>query len=236
MTDILVFSPHPDDAEIHCGGTIALHARLGASVAVVDATRGEMSSRGTPEERDQEAKAAGGVLRLSARENLGLRDGHIKADDLDARACVVDALRRHKPATVICLHGHARHPDHRALCELVTASIKAAALHKLKTPSGAPAHTGMKLWYAEAELRVSPDFLVPLREDDWNAKMTAVRCYRSQLHQPGVSGPATGIAKPDFLDWIDARGKAWGREAGAPYAEAFCKSLDVPRVADLRSI
>lgn len=233
MADILVIVPHPDDAEISCGGTIAAQVRLGASVVVVDATRGELGSRGTPEQRAQEAASAATALGLAGRENLGLPDGAIR-DDPDARLRVVDCLRRHRPRVVIVMSGHARHPDHVALARLVAPAIKAAELHGLQVPSGAPAHRGMRLWAVEAELRLEhPAFLVPLTAADWERKLRAIRCYGSQLHAPQASGPETTISRPDFIEWIDRRGRAWGREADAPYAEAFASTHDVPIAPDL---
>src|SRR5699024_9539665 len=46
--DILVFAAHPDDAELCCGGTIAKLIQQGKSVGIIDMTRGEMGTRGTP--------------------------------------------------------------------------------------------------------------------------------------------------------------------------------------------
>ena len=46
--DLLVFGPHPDDIEIGMGGTVALHARRGDRVGLVDLTRGELGSNGRP--------------------------------------------------------------------------------------------------------------------------------------------------------------------------------------------
>lgn len=232
MSELLIIAPHPDDAEIHCGGTIAAHVRLGASVVVADATRGELASRGSPEERAREAAAASRILGLTARENLGLRDGYLSTGDSAARDAIIDCLRRHRPAVVIALSGHARHPDHVALSGLVQVALKGAELHGLKT--SAPAHRGMRLWWCEAEVRISPDLLVPLTAEDWARKMEAVRCYGSQLHQAG-GGPQTTISQPGFLDDIEDRGRAWGREAGAPFAEAFARGLDLPRIQDLRA-
>jgi bacillithiol biosynthesis deacetylase BshB1 len=235
MADLLVFSPHPDDAEIGCGATIAAHVRLGASVVVVDATRGEMGSRGTVEDRAREAAAAAKILGLSGRENLGLRDGHIPSDDHAARGLIVDAIRRHRPRVVICISGAARHPDHIALARLVEPAVKAAALHKLASPSGAAAYSGARLWFFEAELPARPSLLVPASEEDWARKREAIRCYASQLHQEGAKLPETTIAAKGFLDAIDARGRAWGAVAGAPFAEAFT-GLEIPRVGDLRGL
>jgi N-acetylglucosamine malate deacetylase 1 len=233
MADLLVIAPHPDDAEIHAGGAIARQVRLGASVVVVDATRGELSSRGTPAERAQEAAAAAAVLGLAARENLDLPDGRLAAP-ADARDRVVGAIRRHRPRVVVALSGHARHGDHIALAGLVRDAVKAAALHALPVPGAAVA--GVRLWWCEAELPlIEHGFLMPLSDQDWERKMAAVRCHRSQLHQPGVAGPATSIATPAFLAWIEARGRAWGFQAGAPWAEAF-HGPEMPRLDDLRGI
>jgi LmbE family N-acetylglucosaminyl deacetylase len=46
--DILAVSPHPDDAEIGCGGLLLLSARQGLGTAIVDLSEGEKSTRGTP--------------------------------------------------------------------------------------------------------------------------------------------------------------------------------------------
>lgn len=234
MTDLLVLAAHPDDAEIGCGGTIAAHVRQGASVVVVDATRGELGSRGSPAERAAEAAAAARVLGLAGRENLGLPDGGLRGEDLAARGLIVDAIRRHRPRAVLCMSGHARHPDHVALAALAGPAPKAAALHNLPVPSAAPAWAEARLWFYEAELRIAPALLVPLGAEDWARKLAALRCYGSQLHRPGADLPATTIARPEFIDWIEGRGRAWGREAGAPYAEAFAAAHDLPRIADLR--
>jgi bacillithiol biosynthesis deacetylase BshB1 len=235
MADLLVFSPHPDDAEIGCGGTISAQVRLGASVVVIDATRGELGSRGSVEERAREAAAASAVLGLSARENLGLPDGAIPADDHGARGLIVDAIRRHRPRAVLCIGAPARHPDHLALHRLVEPAIKAAALHRLPSPSGAPAFAGARLWWFEAELPCSASFLVPLTEADWERKRQAIRCFSSQLHREDASLPVTTIASAGFLDAIDARGRVWGFAAGAPYAEAFM-APEAPRISDIRII
>ena len=233
--DLLVFAPHPDDAEIHCGGTIAAQVRQGAQVVVIDATRGELASRGTPDIRAREAVAAADLLGLAQRDNLQLPDGAIPSEDAAARTLVIDAIRRYRPATVLCLHGHARHPDHQALARLVHGAVKAASFHSLKTSSGAPAVGALRLWFYEAELPATPAFLVPLTSRDWQIKMAAVRCYGSQLHQPQSHEPATSIADPAFLGWVEARGRSWGAHAGAAYAEAFC-GPELPRVGDLRTI
>jgi bacillithiol biosynthesis deacetylase BshB1 len=233
--DLLVFAPHPDDAEIHCGATIAAHVRQGGTVVMVDATRGELASRGTPEIRSQEAQQAAHILGVSTRENLGLKDGEIPHSDAHARVLVVDAIRRHRPAVVLCINAHARHPDHQALADLVHGAVKAAALHRLATPSGEPAHQLARLFFYEAELPITASFLVPATEADWQIKRAAIQCYDSQVSPTRPHEPVTSIGQPGFLSWIESRGRTWGHLAGAPYAEAFV-APEAPRIRDLRSV
>ena len=235
MADLLVIAPHPDDAEIHAGGTISAHVRHGRAVVVCDATAGELGSRGSASERAAEAAAAASELGLAGRENLGLPDGGLVDGDLGQRAAIVAAIRRHRPAAVLALSGQARHPDHIALAGLVRAALKAAALHRLPAPGDLPAWDGARLWFVEAELPLLPTLLVPLTAADWARKLAAVRCYGSQFHRPGASGPATSISRPGFLDWIEARGKVWGHQAGADYAEALV-GAEAARVGDLGAI
>ena len=54
--DLLVISPHTDDAEIGLGGTLRLLADRGRRVWVVDLTRGELGTNATPDERWAEAE------------------------------------------------------------------------------------------------------------------------------------------------------------------------------------
>jgi bacillithiol biosynthesis deacetylase BshB1 len=233
--DLLVIAPHPDDAEIHAGGLIAAHVRQGRRVVVVDATAGELASRGTPAERAAEAAAAAQAIGLAARENLQLPDGGLSQADPAQRQAVVAAIRRWRASAVVTLSGHARHPDHIACAALVRDAAKAAALHRYAAATG-PALAGIRLWFAEAELPIAaPALLVPLTEDDWARKLAAIRCYGSQLFQAGSAGPATSISRPEFLAWIEARGRTWGHQAGAAYAEAL-GGPEAPRLTDLCGI
>ncbi len=231
MADLLVIAPHPDDAEIHAGGLIAAHVRAGRSVVIVDATAGELGSRGSVAQRVAEAAAAATDLGVT-RENLGLPDGGLIAGDITQRAAIIGVIRRHRARTVITLSGHARHPDHIALAELVRAAAKGAALHRLPAPGDAPAMPDVRLWFVEAELPGTATLLVPLTHDDWQRKMRAVSRYGSQL---GGSGPETTISRPGFAGWIEARGRTWGWQAGADYAEAL-SGPEAARTVDLCSI
>src|SRR5262245_54348949 len=127
--DLLVFGPHPDDAEIGLGGAIARHADEGHAVGIIDLTAGELSSNGTPECRQREAAAAAKVLGLACRENLGWPDGGISNRPELVRSAV-DAIRRHRPQAIAIPHWNDRHPDHVRASEVLTAAAFASGLRR----------------------------------------------------------------------------------------------------------
>ena len=77
----LAIAAHPDDVELTCGGTLLKMAQAGHRTGILDLTRGEMGTRGTPEQRAKEAAKAARVLRAAHRENLGLPDAHLAVTD-----------------------------------------------------------------------------------------------------------------------------------------------------------
>ncbi len=130
---------------------------------------------------------------------------------------------------VVALDAHAAHPDHRHLAGLVRDCAKLCAIARAPGDGDAPALAAPRLWFAEAEWPMIPQALIPLEEEDWRTKQQAIRCYASQFD----GGVPTSINAAGFLEWIDARGRAWGRHAGSPYAEALRGDLP-PRLGDLR--
>ena len=91
--DILVFGAHPDDAELGAGATIAKATANGKKVGIIDLTRGELGTRGTPEIRDKEAQKAAKVLGVVVRENLEFADGFF-TNDKDHQMLVIELIRK----------------------------------------------------------------------------------------------------------------------------------------------
>src|SRR5260370_42648321 len=72
--DLVTIAAHPDDAEMTSGGTLLAMAEAGYRTGILDLTRGETGSRGTPEHRLREAVRAGKLLRATVQQNLGFPD------------------------------------------------------------------------------------------------------------------------------------------------------------------
>ena len=68
--DVLAIAAHPDDVELTCGGTLATLKARGRRFGIVDLTRGEMGTRGTPAGRAREAHNSARILGASFREQL----------------------------------------------------------------------------------------------------------------------------------------------------------------------
>jgi len=133
--DALFLAAHPDDAEIACGGTILRLVAAGRRVVVVDLTRGEMATRGTPELRAQEAAAATERLGVALRENLGLPDGRL-TDDEPSVGTVVEVLRRHRPALLFAPVEADAHPDHAAAARIAGKAFFTAGLRRAHPGTG----------------------------------------------------------------------------------------------------
>ncbi len=219
--DLLAIGAHPDDVELAVGGTLILSGRQGLRVGVVDLTRGELGTRGTPERRDQEASNASTFLGLSMRENLGLPDGDITSDGLNA---LVRVLRRWCPRIVMTHPADCRHPDHTAAHHLVRNACFYSGLQKLdQSADAAPWRPHHLLHFAEVR-HFEPDFVVDVTSV-WDQRTEALRCYGSQIHSPTYKEqneePETYISNLQFFEWIEARARTYGQLAGCTYGEPF---------------
>jgi N-acetylglucosamine malate deacetylase 1 len=223
--DVLAIGPHPDDVELFCGGTIAKLIKQGYSVGLIDMTRGEMGTRGSMDERDQEAANAAKILGLPKRENLNLPDGGLNARDPEQRRIVVDVIRRHKPQLVIGPAAKDRHPDHTQGMELVEEAVFLAYVggyetdherHKVRALLRYP------MWWAP-----EPDLIVDVSET-WEQRMEAVKSYRTQFYTPGVEGPKTFLASEQFLSWVEGRGSQYGAAISVAKGEPYLLNNPVP--------
>src|SRR5690606_1677836 len=228
--DMLVIAVHPDDAELGAAGTIIKHVGMGKRVGVVDLTRGELGTRGTPELRVTEADDAARIMGLAVRENLGMRDGFFRNDE-EHQLKLISAIRRYRPEIVIMNALYDRHPDHKRAGDLINDAVFLAGLRKIETrdTSGVaekPHRPRLALQLIQ-DYHIKPDIVVDVTEH-WEAKVEAIMAYKSQFHNEEYDAdePQTYISSPDFLRFVEARAMEFGRYIGARYAEGFtCRRL-----------
>lgn len=176
---ILAIAAHRDDVELTCAGTLIKAVKQGHSTAVLDLTAGEMGTKGDAKSRAAEAEAAAKVMKLSARENLGLPDAAI-VNDPATREVLARAIRRFKPRVVIAPARQSRHPDHRVTAELVRDACFVAGLAKLAPD--VPKHRPHKVIHCVSFRQdfEKPTFVVDISAE-FEQKMDAIRCYASQF-------------------------------------------------------
>lgn len=179
--DLLAIAPHPDDAELICGGTLAKAAARGYRVGILDLTRGEMGSRGTVEQRAAEAATAARLLGVATRECHGMPDSGI-SNTPETRRALALVLRRLRPRVVIAPAPapFGRHPDHRVAAELIRDAVFVAGL--AKTDSTTPAFRPFKVIHAITfrEDYQRPTFVVDIT-DTFEQKLAAVQAFSSQF-------------------------------------------------------
>lgn len=234
--DLLVFAAHPDDAELSCSGTIFTHVMQGKKVGLVDLTRGELGTRGTPEIRSQEAEAAAKILNLTVRENLGFRDGFFQNDE-NHRLEVVKMIRKFQPEIILANAVHDRHPDHGRASKLLTEAIFLSGLKQVKTFQDHEAQSPWRpvaVYHYIQSLYLKPDIIVDV-SDAWPTKMAAIKAYKSQFFDPDSKEPETYISRPGFMELITARAKEFGHSIGADYGEGFTinRNMGVKSLFDL---
>jgi len=231
--DVLAFGAHPDDVELFCGGTVIRLGELGYSTGVVDLTRGERASHGTPEERAREAEAAGAELGIRFRDNLGLPDTGL-APSPDQLAAVVAILRQRRPELVLAPWIEDRHPDHGAAGTLVTRAVYLAGVRRFAPDAagGGERFVPRQVLYYAMRHRMTPSFIVDTSSAA-ASKARAIACYASQLGRRGSGGDAdpTLISSPRATEAIAARDRYYGSMIGASHGEPV-RSPNVPGLVD----
>ena len=213
--DLLVFGPHPDDIEIGLGGTVARHTTAGHRVGLCDLTRGELSSNGTPEQRQAEAAAAAQVLGATWRENLGWPDGGIAATPGLIRSAV-DLIRRCRPRAIAIPYWDDRHPDHVAASHVLRAAVFSSGLRRYETATAAWRPDWLCYYFINDS--VSPSFVIDVTAD-YQRKRDALACYRSQFLDTAEEAVPTRLTSPTFRQLIESRDAQWGALAGVAFAE-----------------
>lgn len=234
--DLLAIGAHPDDVELACGGTLALAARRGRETGIIHLTRGEMGTRGTPQQRHREAEAAAEILGASVLEILDCGDGVLATGTAQEEA-LIELLRRHRPEVVLVPPPHDRHPDHGRAHRLAEAACFYAGLAARAPALGEPWRPGVTFHYMQHD-SFEPAFVVDVSEV-WEIRQRAVRAYGSQVYQgedgEGDDAPPTKIASRAFWEAVEGRARHFGNLVGAHRGEPFGSRLPLA-VSDLLTL
>jgi len=217
--DVLAVFSHPDDAELTCAGTLVKMKSLGYRTGVLDVTRGEMGTRGTPEGRAEEAREAARIMGLDVRLNLEQPDGHVWVTE-EARTALVRVIRTYRPKVIITAHWDDPHPDHANTARLVRESARLASMRRYDEEAGLDAVRVPALAHSAYSRLVVPSFVVDI-SDHIEEKLRAIRAHRSQFYDPDSTAPVTRISEKNFLEQLEHRWRYVGSLIGVAAGEAF---------------
>ncbi len=214
--NIVIVAPHPDDAELGMGGTIARLVAEGHDVLVVDLTDGEPTPKGSPSKRASETAAATAILGCR-RLNLGLPNRRLE-HTLAARHALAEVLRLNRCELLFAPHPDDAHPDHLAATRIAADARFDAKLTNCDL-AGEPIHPRRLLHYYCTHLRTIPDPTFALDISAFaSQKRASILAYASQVidHEGNRGLPDAVAARDQFI------GSRLGVESAEPF---WCREL-----------
>ena len=223
--DILAIGVHPDDIELACSGTLLKHISLGKTVGLLDLTTGELGTRGSGPLRLVEAANAATMMGASFRKNLQLSDGFFRYSQANILK-IIPVIRACQPDIILANSLTDRHPDHGRAAKLVADACFYAGLAKIDTVG--EDGQAQERWRPKAlyhyiqDRNLVPDFVVDITGFE-DQKEALILAFKSQFFDEGGENTEldTPISGKDFLEFLRAKAKTYGRVAGFEYAEGY---------------
>jgi len=227
--DILVFGPHPDDAEIGAGGLLLKMKSLGHRTGIVDMTTGDMGW-GTSELRLEECAGAARILKLDVRDNLDLGDCRVE-DTFENRCKAAAMIRKHRPKIVMAPYYQLPigrglgHNDHYKTGQIVANAFNLS--HLRKAPVEGEPYQALSIFYYFIPPGTVPTFVVDVTPflEDW---MAAIDAHQTQFHHPDRPRPAH---LPSVREVFETNARYWGWQIGVKFAQAYLSPTPL-RIAD----
>lgn len=188
--DMMVVTPHPDDAEFGVAGTVARWTREGKTVVYVVCTNGDKGTSDTnitSEElaaiREKEQLEAAKVLGVGDVVFLRYPDQGLE-DTPEFRKNLVRVIRQYRPQVVVTGSPYRKymwHRDHRIAAQSTLDAVFPYARDHLSYPDlleeGLQPHKVKEVWlWADDDINLRLDVT-----DTFDIKMAALGCHRSQV-------------------------------------------------------
>jgi LmbE family N-acetylglucosaminyl deacetylase len=219
--DIMVVTPHPDDAEYGVAGTVARWTKEGKRVIYVVCTNGDkgssepnMTGEKIAKVRKKEQMAAADVLGVSEVIFLGHADQGLE-DTPKFRKQIVRLIRQYRPRLIVTADPYRRyiwHRDHRIAGQVVLDAVFPYARDHLAYPDLIeeglqPYKVREMLFWAAEDINYRSDIT-----DTFDLKIAALRCHKSQVQQLDVPNPE---------GWLRQRCKDIAKDEDFELGEAF---------------
>jgi LmbE family N-acetylglucosaminyl deacetylase len=219
--EVLVVTPHPDDAEFGVAGTVAKWTREGKQVVYVVCTNGNKGTSDPdvkPDElakiRQNEQRAAAEILGVHEVIFLENQDQGLE-DTPQFRKQIVRMIRRYRPETVVTADPYRRyiwHRDHRIAGQVTIDAVFPYARDHLAYPDlleeGLQPHKVREmLFWASENINFRSDITAT-----FDLKLAALQCHKSQVNSMRFT---------DLEDWLRKRCKDLAEGEDFELAEAF---------------
>jgi bacillithiol biosynthesis deacetylase BshB1 len=156
-----------------------------------------------------------------------MRDGFFRNDEAH-QLLLVKYIRYFRPSIVIANAIEDRHPDHGRGGRLIADACFLSGLRKIETEWEGTAQAAWRpkrIFHMVQDRFTEPTFIVDI-SDTFQEKMAAIRCYKSQFHDPASNEPMTYIATDGFMKFLEAKDTIWGKRIGTAYGEGFvCENI-----------
>jgi len=168
------------------------------------------------------------------RENVAMADGffqHTKENLMK----IVPVIRKYQPEIILANALSDRHPDHGRAAKLTADACFLAGLIKIETKD----EQGrlQDRWRPKAvyhyiqDHNLKPDFVIDI-SPYIERKMEVIMAFKSQFFNVDSKELSSPISNKEFLEFIKAKARVYGRPAGFEFAEGYNVSR-CPGVKDL---
>ena len=215
---VIAITAHPDDAEVHCAGTLLRCRERGDRVEIFIATNGDKGFSDMEESRRktirlQEARAAGEYGGMPVTW-MGFSDGEVDTGLL-AREKIQDCIRRADPDVILTHAPFDYHPDHVAVSQLVVSACFTATVPLCASKEPAIERIP-QIYYIDTYSGIGfiPTVYVDI-SSVMEKKLGMTRCHKSQIEWLQTHDHL------DVLHMMEVIAQYRGYQCGVPYAEGF---------------
>jgi bacillithiol biosynthesis deacetylase BshB1 len=151
-----------------------------------------------------------------------MADGFFENNETNQRL-IIEVIRKYQPELILCNAISDRHPDHGRAAKLTTDACFYSGLLKVETKENT---TTQKPWRPKAVYHyiqdnfIEPDFVIDVTAYN-DKKMESIMAYSSQFFDPNSKEPQTPISSKNFIDYINAKARLFGRSINVDFAEGF---------------
>lgn len=217
--DLLAFGPHPDDAEIGCGGLLRKMKNAGYRTGVIDVTSGDLGW-GTPETRAEEGRQAAEILGVDVRECMDLGDCRVE-DTFENRCKAAAIIRKHRPSILLApfynlpIGRGLGHNDHYKTGQLVANAFNLS--HLKKAPVEGEPHQAKAIFFYFIPPGERATFVVDIGDvlDPW---LQSIDVHVTQFYHPERPRPAH---LPQPREVFESYARYWGWQIGVKYGQAY---------------